>query len=68
MLRLVYDKKKKKKGIHMNPEPLSLLDILWNEWEMYWQMYADSRTYIIIEIALDKPLVPKRQPEELARR
>ncbi|XP_058266386.1 cilia- and flagella-associated protein 70 isoform X3 [Hemibagrus wyckioides] len=32
------------------------------------QMYADSRSYIIIEIALEKPLVPKRQPEELARR
>ncbi|XP_046893282.1 cilia- and flagella-associated protein 70 [Hypomesus transpacificus] len=32
------------------------------------QMYADSRTYIIIEIALEKPLVPKRPPEELAQR
>ncbi|XP_017339919.1 cilia- and flagella-associated protein 70 isoform X1 [Ictalurus punctatus] len=32
------------------------------------QMYADSRSYIIIEVALEKALVPKRQPEELARR
>ncbi|XP_045575823.1 cilia- and flagella-associated protein 70 isoform X2 [Salmo salar] len=32
------------------------------------QMYADSRTYIIIEIALEKSLVPKRSPEELAKR
>uniref|UniRef100_A0A8C7NA12 Cilia and flagella associated protein 70 n=1 Tax=Oncorhynchus kisutch TaxID=8019 RepID=A0A8C7NA12_ONCKI len=31
-------------------------------------MYADSRTYIIIEIALEKSLVPKRSPEELAKR
>uniref|UniRef100_A0A8C7L6W7 Cilia and flagella associated protein 70 n=1 Tax=Oncorhynchus kisutch TaxID=8019 RepID=A0A8C7L6W7_ONCKI len=30
-------------------------------------MYADSRTYIIIEIALEKSLVPKRSPEELAK-
>ncbi|XP_048057772.1 cilia- and flagella-associated protein 70 [Megalobrama amblycephala] len=32
------------------------------------QMYADSRSYIIIEIAVEKPLVPKRPPEELAKR
>ncbi|KAL2101966.1 hypothetical protein ACEWY4_003727 [Coilia grayii] len=32
------------------------------------QMYADSKTYLVIEIALDKPLVPKRPPEELAKR
>ncbi|XP_041719747.2 cilia- and flagella-associated protein 70 isoform X2 [Coregonus clupeaformis] len=32
------------------------------------QMYADSRTYIIIEIAFEKSLVPKRSPEELAKR
>ncbi|XP_056117732.1 cilia- and flagella-associated protein 70 [Rhinichthys klamathensis goyatoka] len=32
------------------------------------QMYADSRSYIIIEIAMEKPLVPKRPPEELAKR
>uniref|UniRef100_A0A4W5KTD9 Cilia and flagella associated protein 70 n=1 Tax=Hucho hucho TaxID=62062 RepID=A0A4W5KTD9_9TELE len=31
-------------------------------------MYADSRSYIIIEIALEKSLVPKRSPEELAKR
>ncbi|KAM7424545.1 hypothetical protein PAMA_000746 [Pampus argenteus] len=31
-------------------------------------MYVESRTYIIIEIALEKPLVPKTSPEELARR
>uniref|UniRef100_A0A9J7X8B3 Cilia and flagella associated protein 70 n=1 Tax=Cyprinus carpio carpio TaxID=630221 RepID=A0A9J7X8B3_CYPCA len=29
------------------------------------QMYADSRSYIIIEIAVEKPLAPKRPPEEL---
>uniref|UniRef100_A0AAZ3P9I3 Cilia and flagella associated protein 70 n=1 Tax=Oncorhynchus tshawytscha TaxID=74940 RepID=A0AAZ3P9I3_ONCTS len=32
------------------------------------RMYADSRTYIIIEIALEKSLVPKRSREELAKR
>ncbi|XP_036445879.1 cilia- and flagella-associated protein 70 [Colossoma macropomum] len=32
------------------------------------QMYTDSRSYIVIEIALEKPLVPKRRPEELAER
>lgn len=32
------------------------------------QMYADSRSYIVIDIALEKPLVPKRPPEELAKR
>ncbi|KAM3868524.1 cilia- and flagella-associated protein 70 [Diretmus argenteus] len=32
------------------------------------QMYVDARTYIIIEIALEKPLVPKRPPEELPKR
>uniref|UniRef100_A0AAY5EA85 Cilia and flagella associated protein 70 n=1 Tax=Electrophorus electricus TaxID=8005 RepID=A0AAY5EA85_ELEEL len=31
-------------------------------------MYADSRSYIIIEITLEKPLIPKRPPEELAKR
>nr|XP_009297485.1 cilia- and flagella-associated protein 70 isoform X1 [Danio rerio] len=32
------------------------------------QMYADSRSYIIIDIFVEKPLVPKRPPEELAKR
>nr|XP_023666401.1 cilia- and flagella-associated protein 70 isoform X2 [Paramormyrops kingsleyae] len=32
------------------------------------QMYTEARTYIVIEIALEKPLVPKRPPEELAKR
>uniref|UniRef100_A0A3Q3EN51 Cilia and flagella associated protein 70 n=1 Tax=Kryptolebias marmoratus TaxID=37003 RepID=A0A3Q3EN51_KRYMA len=31
-------------------------------------MYVEARTYILIEIALDKPLVPKISPEELAER
>ncbi|XP_071345387.1 cilia- and flagella-associated protein 70 isoform X2 [Trachinotus anak] len=31
-------------------------------------MYVEARTYIIIEIALEKPLVPKTCPEEMARR
>uniref|UniRef100_UPI0037E8A8BF cilia- and flagella-associated protein 70 n=1 Tax=Semicossyphus pulcher TaxID=241346 RepID=UPI0037E8A8BF len=31
-------------------------------------MYVEARTYIIIEVALEKPLVPKTLPEELARR
>uniref|UniRef100_A0A665WFD9 Cilia and flagella associated protein 70 n=1 Tax=Echeneis naucrates TaxID=173247 RepID=A0A665WFD9_ECHNA len=33
-----------------------------------WQMYVEARTYIIIEIVLAKPLVPKTSSEELARR
>ncbi|XP_061080149.1 cilia- and flagella-associated protein 70 [Conger conger] len=32
------------------------------------QMYVEARTYIVMEISLEKPLVPKRSPEELARR
>ncbi|XP_029924218.1 cilia- and flagella-associated protein 70 [Myripristis murdjan] len=32
------------------------------------QMYAEARTYIMIEISLEKPLVPKRPPVELAKR
>ncbi|XP_035855669.1 cilia- and flagella-associated protein 70 isoform X3 [Sander lucioperca] len=31
-------------------------------------MYVEAKTYIIIEIALEKPLVPKTSPEELSRR
>ncbi|XP_029314601.1 cilia- and flagella-associated protein 70 isoform X2 [Cottoperca gobio] len=31
-------------------------------------MYVEARTYIIIEIALEKPLVPITSPEELSRR
>ncbi|XP_026175854.1 cilia- and flagella-associated protein 70 [Mastacembelus armatus] len=31
-------------------------------------LYLEARTYITIEIALDKPLIPKPSPEELARR
>ncbi|XP_060924573.1 cilia- and flagella-associated protein 70 [Limanda limanda] len=30
--------------------------------------YSESRTYLIIEISLEKPLVPVTSPEELARR
>uniref|UniRef100_A0A670K1J7 Cilia and flagella associated protein 70 n=1 Tax=Podarcis muralis TaxID=64176 RepID=A0A670K1J7_PODMU len=33
-----------------------------------FQQYIESGTYIVIEFALDKPLVPKRLPEELASR
>nr|XP_010348832.1 cilia- and flagella-associated protein 70 isoform X1 [Saimiri boliviensis boliviensis] len=32
------------------------------------QQYIEARTYIVLEIQLDKALVPKRMPEELARR
>ncbi|KAM7015019.1 cilia- and flagella-associated protein 70 [Tautogolabrus adspersus] len=32
------------------------------------KMYLEARTYIVIEVALDKPLVPKTSTEELARR
>ncbi|KAJ1098290.1 hypothetical protein NDU88_003406 [Pleurodeles waltl] len=35
---------------------------------MEGQQYVDSGTYIVLELLLDKPLVPKREPEELARR
>ncbi|XP_041842805.1 cilia- and flagella-associated protein 70 isoform X2 [Melanotaenia boesemani] len=31
-------------------------------------VYTEARTYIVIEIALEKPLVPKISPEELNRR
>ena len=32
------------------------------------QQYVDCRSYIKLEIALTRPLVPKRPPEELARK
>ncbi|XP_033886526.3 cilia- and flagella-associated protein 70 isoform X1 [Acipenser ruthenus] len=32
------------------------------------QMYAEAGSYIVIEVALDKPLVRKRPPEELTKR
>ena len=32
------------------------------------QMYADNKSYVMIEINLNRPLVPKRQPEELAKK
>ncbi|XP_023187676.1 cilia- and flagella-associated protein 70 isoform X2 [Xiphophorus maculatus] len=31
-------------------------------------MYLEARTYVIIEMSLNRPLVPKPSPEELARR
>uniref|UniRef100_A0A8D3CEF5 Cilia and flagella associated protein 70 n=1 Tax=Scophthalmus maximus TaxID=52904 RepID=A0A8D3CEF5_SCOMX len=33
-----------------------------------FQMYEEARTYLIVEIALEKPLVPNTSPEELTRR
>lgn len=35
---------------------------------MSLQQYTEAGTYIVLEIQLDKALVPKRMPEELARR
>ncbi|XP_076464163.1 cilia- and flagella-associated protein 70-like isoform X2 [Babylonia areolata] len=32
------------------------------------QQYADAKSYLMIDITLTRPLVPKRPPEELARR
>ncbi|XP_043935317.1 cilia- and flagella-associated protein 70 [Protopterus annectens] len=32
------------------------------------QQYVDAKSYIVVEFALEKPLVPKRPPEELATR
>ncbi|KAL4238526.1 Cilia- and flagella-associated protein 70 [Mactra antiquata] len=32
------------------------------------QQYVDSKSYIMFEICLTRPLIPKRPPEELARR
>ena len=30
--------------------------------------YVDAKSYMLIEISLHRPLVPKRQPDELAKR
>lgn len=35
---------------------------------MSLQQYVEAGTYIVLEIELDKALVPKRMPEELAGR
>ncbi|KAK3801767.1 hypothetical protein RRG08_048354 [Elysia crispata] len=32
------------------------------------QQYTEARSYVMVEICLDKPLVPKRPPEALAKR
>ncbi|KAJ0056819.1 hypothetical protein NL108_018210, partial [Boleophthalmus pectinirostris] len=32
------------------------------------QLYLEARTYVMIEISLEKPLIPKTPPEELSRR
>ena len=32
------------------------------------QQYVDARSYIMIEVSLSRPLIPKRPAEELARR
>ena len=32
------------------------------------QQYTDARSYVMIEINLQRPLVAKRKPEELAKR
>ena len=32
------------------------------------QMYVESKSYVMVEINLNRPLVPKRQPEELAKK
>ena len=32
------------------------------------QQYVDARSYVMFEISLSKPLIPKRPPEELARK
>lgn len=39
-----------------------------NERKISLQQYVEAGTYIVLEIQLDKALVPKRMPEELARR
>ncbi|KPP77678.1 hypothetical protein Z043_102879, partial [Scleropages formosus] len=45
-------------------ESLTEIDVLGNP---EGQMYTEARTYIVIEISLEKPLLPKRPPEELAK-
>ncbi|XP_056020646.1 cilia- and flagella-associated protein 70-like isoform X12 [Ostrea edulis] len=32
------------------------------------QQYVDAKSYVMLEISLTRPLIPKRPPEELARR
>ena len=32
------------------------------------QQYADAKSYVMIEVFLASPMVPKRPPEEMARR
>ena len=32
------------------------------------QQYTESKAYVMLEINLQRPLVPKRPPEELAKR
>ncbi|CAM9689464.1 unnamed protein product [Lampetra fluviatilis] len=34
----------------------------------YIRQYLEAQTYIVLEFCLEKPLIPKRKPEELAKR
>ncbi|XP_066204932.1 cilia- and flagella-associated protein 70 isoform X5 [Saccopteryx leptura] len=48
--------------LNNNPEGQNKLE------KMSSQQFVEAGTYIVLEIQLDKALVPKRMPEELARR
>ncbi|KAM6957236.1 cilia- and flagella-associated protein 70 [Aplochiton taeniatus] len=58
----------KKPGTQVKPATTESVIDLEPQVNVEGQMYADARTYVIIEIALEKSLVPKRPPEELAKR
>ncbi|KAM8774657.1 cilia- and flagella-associated protein 70 isoform 5-T5 [Rhynchonycteris naso] len=48
--------------LNNNPEGQNKLE------NIFLQQFVEAGTYIVLEIQLDKALVPKRMPEELARR
>lgn len=49
-------------------EKLPVPGLIFKSMSFFLKAYVEARTYIIVEIALFKPLVPKTTPEELARR
>ncbi|XP_068581049.1 cilia- and flagella-associated protein 70 isoform X2 [Cebidichthys violaceus] len=66
------DERRSKEPAKKQPSSQSRMTLADGESEphvnMKGNMYGEARTYIIIEMALEKPLVPKTSPEELSRR
>ncbi|KAI0237880.1 Cilia- and flagella-associated protein 70 [Lamellibrachia satsuma] len=59
---------KEKPAQKAQPEPLAADADVPPAVNVEGQLYADAKSYVMIEIELHRPLVPKRLPEELAQK